>query len=79
VRIPRRDGVAPHVEIDENKAVLVRRIFNLYAKQGLTVRLIAKQLTLQGTPAPGGGQGLMIVLNAPLFLSRTKCSEASAI
>src|SRR5215831_5851852 len=56
VRIPRRDGVAPHVEIDENKAVVVRRIFNLYAKQGLTVRLIAKQLTLQGTPAPGGGQ-----------------------
>ena len=30
VRIPRRDGVAPHVEIDENKAVVVRRIFNLY-------------------------------------------------
>ena len=52
VRIPRRDGVAPHVEIDENKAVVVRRIFNLYAKQGWTVRQIAKQLTLQGTPAP---------------------------
>src|SRR6516225_8606321 len=30
VRIPRRDGVAPHVEIDENKTVVVRRIFNLY-------------------------------------------------
>ena len=56
VRIPRRDGVAPHVEIDENKAVVVRRIFNLYAKQGWTVRQIAKQLTLQGTPAPGGGR-----------------------
>ena len=56
VRIPRRDGVAPHVEIDENKAVVVRRIFNLYAKQGCTVRQIAKQLTLQGTPAPGGGR-----------------------
>jgi site-specific DNA recombinase len=56
VRIPRRDGVAPHVEIDENKAVVVRRIFNLYAKQGSTVRQIAKQLTLQGTPAPGGGR-----------------------
>jgi DNA invertase Pin-like site-specific DNA recombinase len=40
VRIPRRDGVAPHVEIDENKAVVVRRIFNLYAKQGWTVRQI---------------------------------------
>ena len=56
VRIPRRDGVAPHVEIDENKAVVVRRIFNIYAKQGWTVRQIAKQLTLQGTPAPGGGR-----------------------
>ncbi len=56
VRIARRDGVAPHVEIDENKAVVVRRIFNLYAKQGWTVRQIAKQLTLQGTPAPGGGR-----------------------
>ena len=56
VRIPRRDGVAPHVEIDEDKAVVVRRIFNLYAKQGWTVRQIAKQLTLQGTPAPGGGR-----------------------
>jgi site-specific DNA recombinase len=56
VRIPRRDGVAPHLEIDENKAVVVRRIFNLYTKQGWTVRQIAKQLTLQGTPAPGGGR-----------------------
>src|SRR5258707_2582903 len=56
VRIPRRDGVAPHVEIDENKAVVVRRILNLYAKQSWTVRQIAKQLTLQGTPAPGGGR-----------------------
>jgi len=56
VRIPRRDGVAPHVEIDENKTVVVRRIFNLYAKQGWTIRQIAKQLTLQGTPTPGGGR-----------------------
>ena len=36
--------------------MVVRRIFNLYAKQGWTVRQIAKQLTLQGTPAPGGGR-----------------------
>ena len=52
VRIPRRDGVAPHVEIDENKAMVVHRIFDLYTKQGCTVRQIAKKLTLQGTPAP---------------------------
>jgi site-specific DNA recombinase len=56
VRIPRRDGVAPHVEIDENKAAVVRRIFDLYTKQGCTVRQIAKKLTLQGTQAPGGGR-----------------------
>jgi site-specific DNA recombinase len=56
VRIPRRDGVAAHVEIDECKAAVVRRIFDIYVKQGLTVRQIAKQLTLGGTPAPGGGR-----------------------
>jgi len=54
VRIPRRDGVAAHLEIDESKAAVVRRIFDLYVTQGLTVRQIAKQLTLGGTPAPSG-------------------------
>jgi site-specific DNA recombinase len=56
VRIPRRDGVAAHMEIDESKAAVVRRIFDMYVKQGLTVRQIAKQLTLGGTPAPSGGR-----------------------
>src|SRR6516162_5656507 len=56
VRVPRRDGVAAHLEIDESKAAVVRRIFGLYVKQGLTVRQIAKQLTLGGTPAPSGGR-----------------------
>ena len=56
VRVPRRDGVAAHLEIDESKAAVVRRIFGLYVKQGLTVRQIAKQLTLEGTPAPSGGR-----------------------
>jgi site-specific DNA recombinase len=56
VRIPRRDGVAAHVEIDESKAAVVHRIFDIYVKQGLTVRQIAKQLTLGGTPAPSGGR-----------------------
>jgi site-specific DNA recombinase len=54
VRIPRRDGVAAHMEIDESKAAVVRKIFDIYTKQGLTVRQIAKQLTLGGTPAPSG-------------------------
>jgi site-specific DNA recombinase len=56
VRIPRRDGVAAHMEIDESKAAVVRRIFDIYVKQGLTVRQIAKQLTLEGTPMPSGGR-----------------------
>jgi site-specific DNA recombinase len=56
VRIPRRDGVAAHLEIDESKAAVVRRIFDLYGKQGLTVRQIAKQLTLGGTPVPRRGR-----------------------
>jgi site-specific DNA recombinase len=56
IRIPRRDGVASHVEIDENEAAVVRWIFDRYVKRGFTVRQIAKQLTLQGTPAPSGGR-----------------------
>ena len=56
VCIPRCDSVASHVEIDENKAAVVRRIFDFYTKRGITVRQIAKQLTLEGTPAPSGGR-----------------------
>ena len=56
MRVPRRDGVAAHLEIDASKAAVVRRIFDMYVKQGLTVRQIAKQLTLGGTPAPSGGR-----------------------
>ena len=46
VKIPRRDGVPAHAEIVEAEAVVVRRIFDGYVKQDLTVRQIAKQLTL---------------------------------
>src|SRR5215831_16534800 len=46
VKIPRRDGVPAHAEILEAEAVVVRRIFNSYVKRDLTVRQIAKQLTL---------------------------------
>lgn len=58
VKIPRRDGVAAHAEIQESEAVVVRRIFDAYVKQELTVRQIAKRLTLDRTPTPrsGGGQ-----------------------
>ena len=52
VRIPRRDGVAAHLEIEESGAVIVRRIFDDYVNRGLTVRQIAKQLTLERIPTP---------------------------
>jgi site-specific DNA recombinase len=58
VKIPRRDGVPAHAEIQEAEALVVRRIFDAYVKQDLTVRQIAKQLTLDRTPTAriGGGQ-----------------------
>lgn len=54
VRMPRRDGIGAHVEIEESRAAVVRRIFDAYARQGLTVRQIAKQLTLEAVPTPTG-------------------------
>ncbi len=53
VRIPRRDGVAAHAEIHPAEAAVVRRIFDAYVEHGRTVRQIAKELTLDGTPRPG--------------------------
>ncbi len=52
VKIPRRDGVPTHAEIQEAEAVIVRRIFDTYVKQDTTVRQIAKQLTLNRIPTP---------------------------
>jgi len=52
VKIPRRDGVPAHAEIQEAEAVIVRRIFESYVKQNVTVRQIAKQLTLNRIPTP---------------------------
>ena len=51
-KIPRRDGVPAHAEILEAEAVVVRRIFDGYVKQDLTVRQIAKQLTLDRISTP---------------------------
>jgi site-specific DNA recombinase len=56
-KIPRRDGVPTHAEIQEAEAVVVRRIFDSYVQEGLTVRQIAKQLTVNRIPTPrNGGQ-----------------------
>lgn len=52
VKIPRRDGVPAHAEIQEPEAVVVRRIFDTYVKEDRTVRQIAKHLTLNRIPTP---------------------------
>ena len=51
-RIPRRDGVPAHAEIDESKAMVVHRVFDAYVTRALTVRQIAKELTLERIPTP---------------------------
>ena len=56
VRVPRCDGVPSHVKIQEEKAAVVCKIYDSYVKQGLTIRQIAKQLTLEEIPAPNGGR-----------------------
>ena len=52
VNIPRRDGVPAHAEIQEAEAVVVQRIFDQYVNEGLTVRQIAKRLTVTHVPTP---------------------------
>ena len=54
--VPRRDGVPPHVVIDENQAELVRSIFRWHADEGTTIRQIAKRLTKSGVRPPRGGR-----------------------
>ena len=59
MRIPRRDGVAPHVEIDENKAMwFAESLISMRNKRD--VRQIAKQLTLQELRAGVVGNGISI-------------------
>ncbi|MFQ5853466.1 MAG: recombinase family protein [Candidatus Binatia bacterium] len=53
VKVPRRDSVAAHAEVQPAEAAIVRRIFGDYANRGVTVRQIAKQLTLERIPTPG--------------------------
>jgi site-specific DNA recombinase len=53
LKVPRRDTVAAHAEIEPAEAAIVRRIFGDYADRGLTVRQIAKQLTLERILTPG--------------------------
>jgi site-specific DNA recombinase len=53
-RIPRRDGIAAHAQIEQAEAIVVRRIYRDYVEHGLTVRQIAKRLTVERIPTPGG-------------------------
>ncbi len=55
VKVPRRNSVAAHAEVQPAEAAIVRRIFGDYANRGVTVRQIAKQLTLERIPTPGNG------------------------
>jgi site-specific DNA recombinase len=52
VKVPRRDGVPAHAELEESEATVVRRIFEDYVKENLTVRQIAKRLTVDRIPTP---------------------------
>ena len=53
--VPRCDGVPPHVVIDQDKAEVVREIFYWHADDGITIRQIAKRLTLAGVAPSQGG------------------------
>lgn len=60
-RIPRRDGVPAHAEIKETEAAVVRRVFDAYVKRGLTVRQIAKELTLDRNTKAGKLRSMALV------------------
>ncbi len=55
-RIPRRDGVAAHLVINEPHAAIVRLIFAWHGGEGMTIRQIAKRLTREGYATPKGGK-----------------------
>ena len=53
VKVPRRDGIPTYAEIEPTEAAIVRRIFQAYVQEQITVRQIAKRLTLERIPTPG--------------------------
>ena len=50
--IAARDGITGQIEINENQAAVVRRIFAWYA-EGMSPRAIAAKLNEEGVPSPG--------------------------
>lgn len=55
-RVPRRDGVPAHVDFDEEKTALVGKIFPWHVYDEITIRQIARKITLSGAVPPGGGK-----------------------
>jgi site-specific DNA recombinase len=55
-RVPRQDGIAGHLVINESEADIVRKIFIWHADENMTIRQIAKRLTNQAYPTPKGGK-----------------------
>lgn len=55
-RIPRRDGTAAHLMIDEAEADVVRKVFAWHADEDMSIRQIARRLTREGHPTPRGGE-----------------------
>src|SRR5437763_16765099 len=49
------DHSAAYYQIDEGQARVVRRIFELYSIEGLSIGAIARRLTGQGIPTCKGG------------------------
>jgi site-specific DNA recombinase len=55
-RVPRRDGVPAHVVLDEEKAALVRKIFHWHVHDKISIRQIARKITLSGVVPPREGK-----------------------
>ncbi|MGA2264379.1 MAG: recombinase family protein, partial [Acidobacteriota bacterium] len=55
-RVPRQDNVAAHVVLDEENAALVRKIFHWHVQEKISIRQIARKITLSGVVPPRGGK-----------------------
>ena len=55
-RVPRCDGTPAHLVIDADQAAVVRSIFQWHAVDTVSIRQLAKKLTLSGVVPPRGGR-----------------------
>ncbi len=67
-------GSSGRYEIDEAEAIVVRRIFNLYLREGLGIRRIAQRLNAEGYQTRRGRNWSMItirdLLRNPVYIGR---------